>query len=126
MMFFVLSLLGIFNQRTGDVSDQNLTEFTPAGKKFNCEKYHFFRTNEIYFFSSGWTFSIWGVIYFWQGAWLIYAISRIPRKSNSGYLYISPNTLHYTVFISYVLNLALNIAWLIIWDRAHYGVSIFR
>ncbi|CAF4574866.1 unnamed protein product, partial [Rotaria sp. Silwood2] len=49
----------IFTQRTGSVSDNNLTEFTPAG----------------------WTFSIWGIIYFWQAAWLIYAITRIPRKS---------------------------------------------
>jgi hypothetical protein len=70
----------------------------------------------------GWTFSIWGVIYFWQAAWLIYAISRIPRKSNEGYLYIRPNTLHYSIFVLYALNMLLNIAWLIIWDREYVGV----
>ncbi|CAF0898512.1 unnamed protein product [Adineta steineri] len=93
---------GIFKQRTGSVSDQNLTEFTPAG----------------------WTFAIWGVIYFWQAAWLLYALSRIPRKSNTGYLYISPNTLHFIIFILYILNMGLNIGWLIIWDRGSFGWSL--
>lgn len=73
---------------------------------------------------SGWTFSIWGIIYFWQAAWLIYAISRIPRKSNIDYLYIHPNTLHFTVFIIYIINMVLNIIWLVVWDRGYFGVSI--
>ncbi|CAF4546132.1 unnamed protein product, partial [Rotaria magnacalcarata] len=72
----------------------------------------------------GWTFSIWGVIYFWQAAWLIYTISRIPRKSNINYLYIYPNTLHYSVFIFYIINMTLNIVWLIIWDRNYFGWSL--
>ena len=63
------------------------------------------------------------MIYFWQAAWLLYAISRIPRKSNAGYLYIQPNTLHYSIFILYILNMGLNIGWLIIWDRGLFGVS---
>ncbi|CAF2339460.1 unnamed protein product [Rotaria sp. Silwood2] len=85
----------IFTQRTGSISDSNLTEFTPAG----------------------WTFSVWGVIYFWQAAWLIYALSRIFRKSNDDYLYIVPNTLHFSIFICYIINMGLNIGWLILWDR---------
>ncbi|CAF0750969.1 unnamed protein product [Rotaria sordida] len=92
----------IFTQRTGSISDQNLTEFTPAG----------------------WTFSIWGVIYFWQAAWLIYALSRIFRKSNDGYLYIVPNTLHFSIFIYYIINMGLNIGWLILWDRQHFGWAL--
>ncbi|UJR33287.1 hypothetical protein I4U23_020738 [Adineta vaga] len=93
---------GIFNQQTGKISDDNLTDFTPAG----------------------WTFAVWGVIYFWQAAWLIYALSRIPRKSNAGYLYIAPNTLHFTIFIFYIINMGLNIGWLIIWDRAYFGWAL--
>lgn len=92
----------IFTQRTGSVSDQNLTDFTPAG----------------------WTFAVWGVIYFWQAAWLLYALSRIPRKSNTNYLYIHPNTLHFSVFIFYIINMGLNIGWLIIWDRGYFGWSL--
>ncbi|CAF2017737.1 unnamed protein product [Rotaria magnacalcarata] len=92
----------IFNQKTGSVSDQNLTEFTPAG----------------------WTFSIWGVIYFWQAAWLIYALTRIFRKSNTGYLYIEPNTLHFSIFIFYIINMGLNIGWLILWDRTYFGWAL--
>ena len=37
---------GIFTQRTGNVSDQNLTDFTPAGKfyqSFQEQKYGFLR-----------------------------------------------------------------------------------
>ncbi|CAF1170059.1 unnamed protein product [Adineta ricciae] len=93
---------GIFKQATGSVSDDNLTDFTPAG----------------------WTFSVWGVIYFWQAAWLIYAVSRIPRKSNVGYLYIAPNTLHFIIFIFYIINMGLNIGWLFVWDRAHFGWAL--
>ena len=84
------------------MSDENNTEFTPAG----------------------WTFSIWGIIYFWQAAWLLYAISRIPRKSNEDYLYIVPDTLHYFVFVFYILNMVLNISWLFLWDREYFGVRI--
>ncbi|UJR13913.1 hypothetical protein I4U23_000919 [Adineta vaga] len=93
----------VFTRQTGRVSDQNPTEFTPAG----------------------WTFSIWGIIYFWQAAWLIYAISRIPRKSNVDYLYILPNTLHFTVFVLFIINMGLNITWLILWDRGYFGWSFF-
>ncbi|CAF0895098.1 unnamed protein product, partial [Didymodactylos carnosus] len=88
--------------RTGSVSDNNRTEFTPAG----------------------WTFSIWGLIYFWQAAWLLYAISRIPRKSNVDYLYKYPNTLHYTVFIFYIINMALNCIWLVLFDRVEFGWAL--
>ncbi|CAF1200964.1 unnamed protein product [Didymodactylos carnosus] len=93
---------GIFSQRTGNVSDNNRTEFTPAG----------------------WTFSIWGLIYFWQAAWLLYAISRILRKSNIDYLYKYPNTLHYTIFIFYIINMSLNCLWLVLWDRLEFGWAL--
>ncbi|CAF1440984.1 unnamed protein product [Rotaria sp. Silwood1] len=91
----------IFTHRTGSISDNNLTEFIPAS----------------------WTFSIWGIIYCWQAAWLIYAITRIPRKSYINYLYIVPNTLHSSVFIFYIINMILNIGWLFIWDRGYFGWS---
>ncbi|CAF1291724.1 unnamed protein product [Rotaria sordida] len=92
----------IFTQCTDSVSDNNLTEFTPAG----------------------WTFSIWGIIYFWQAGWLIYAITRILRRSNTSYLYIVPNTLHFIVFVFFIINMILNIGWLFIWDRGHFGWSL--
>ena len=64
------------------------------------------------------------MIYFWQFAWILYAISRIPRKSIYGFLYIEPNTLQFTVFVFYSFNMALNIAWLFLWDRLYFGVSV--
>lgn len=72
---------------------------------------------------AGWTFSIWGLIYFWQAAWMIYALSRVVRKSSAGYLYLTPDTLNPAVFILYITNLLLNIVWLILWDRGYFGVG---
>ncbi len=119
LSYIKIILLGIFTRSTGSVSDQNLTDFTPAGKLINRIKEKIIYPSD----NQGWTFAIWGVIYFWQAAWLIYALSRIPRKSNTGYLYIQPNTLHYSIFMFYILNMGLNIGWLIIWDRAYFGVG---
>lgn len=46
-LFFVFQ--GVFTQRTGDVSDQNLTEFTPAGKN-ELEKTKYFQRNILLVF----------------------------------------------------------------------------
>lgn len=75
-------------------------------------------------FHLGWTFSIWGIIYFWQAAWLLYAVSRIFRKSKKNYLYLEPDTLPWYVFGFYIINLILNIIWLVVWDREEFGVRI--
>ncbi|CAF3755089.1 unnamed protein product [Rotaria sordida] len=93
----------LFTQRTEGISENHLTEFSPAR----------------------WTFSIWGIIYIWQALWLIYAVTRIPRKSNISYLYIVPNTLHFVVFVFFIINMILNIGWLFIWDRGYFGWALF-
>jgi hypothetical protein len=46
----------------GDQSDKYYLEVTPAG----------------------WTFSIWGFIYAWQAAWVLYSIINIFRKTPEG------------------------------------------
>jgi hypothetical protein len=110
-----------FDKSTAQVSDENPTEFTPAGP----------------------TFSLWGLIYTWQVkekrslidvrrkfslrfvqlAFLIYSIVNIWRKTDDGYFYIHPYTLHVAIFILFIANILLNSFWLFLWDRLKFGVS---
>ncbi|KAG9283315.1 hypothetical protein AMEX_G2070 [Astyanax mexicanus] len=86
---------GPFLRKTANISDQYNTQITP----------------------SGWTFSIWGVIYFWLTALLIYIVSTIFRRNAYGQMYCSPAVLPYGFFISWTVNILINIAWLLLWDR---------
>lgn len=52
----------LFNSSVGDISDKYATDVTPAG----------------------FTFAIWGIIYFWQTAWTLYALSAIFRRNSKG------------------------------------------
>ncbi|XP_077411116.1 uncharacterized protein LOC144040625 [Vanacampus margaritifer] len=105
LMFYVVSLVfnglsvlgvGPFSTTTGNVSDVFVTEITP----------------------SGWTFSIWSVIYVWLTLMIIYILANLCRKNAYGYVYCSPPVLPYGFFICWCLNLCFNIAWLLVWDRA--------
>ncbi|XP_049614424.1 uncharacterized protein si:ch211-161h7.5 isoform X1 [Syngnathus scovelli] len=93
-----LSVMGVgpFSTTTGNVSDVFVTEVTP----------------------SGWTFSIWSVIYVWLTFVIIYFLANLCRKNAYGYVYCSPPVFPYGFFICWCLNLCFNIAWLLVWDRA--------
>ncbi|TSK98421.1 hypothetical protein Baya_5335 [Bagarius yarrelli] len=95
--FNVLSARGFdpFLMSTGNISDKYNTQITP----------------------SGWTFSIWGVIYFWLTAMLIYIVSTIFRRNAFGPMYCSRPVLTYNFFICWILNILFNIIWLLLWDR---------
>ncbi|XP_077592564.1 uncharacterized protein LOC144209888 [Stigmatopora nigra] len=97
LVFNSLSVLGIgpFSTTTGNVSDLYVTEITP----------------------SGWTFSIWSVIYVWLTLMIFYILANICRKNVSGFVYCSPPVLPYGFFICWCLNMCFNIAWLLVWDR---------
>ncbi|XP_051971065.1 uncharacterized protein si:ch211-161h7.5 [Xyrauchen texanus] len=66
---------------------------------------------------SGWTFSIWGVIYTWLTLMHAYILSTTCRRTAYGPMYCSPAVLPYGFFISWILNMLLNIGWLLLWDR---------
>ncbi|XP_046345886.1 uncharacterized protein LOC124128680 [Haliotis rufescens] len=87
--------IGVFLNSTGDISDVFYIEITPAG----------------------WTFSIWGLIYAWQAVWIVYSLVRICRKSPEGPLYLNPVLLPPAFFGMYILNMFLNISWLLLFDR---------
>ncbi|MCI4391561.1 hypothetical protein PGIGA_G00135850 [Pangasianodon gigas] len=86
---------GPFLMTTGNISDTYNTQITP----------------------SGWTFSIWGVIYFWLTAMLIYIVTTIFRRNAFGPMYCSRSVLPYGFFICWILNILFNISWLLLWDR---------
>ena len=73
---------------------------------------------------AGWTFSIWGVIYAWQAAWIVYALTTLCRQGADGYLYYSPPVMSPLMYTSYMLNNLLNIGWLLTWDRQILPLSV--
>ena len=96
-MFSVLSVsVGIYANNTGTISDAYPTGLTP----------------------SGWTFSIWGIIYLWQALWLVYAVSTLFRRGVDGYLYYSPDILPAYIYICYMINNITNVVWLVVWSQA--------
>ena len=76
------------NATTGEVSDKFYIEITPAG----------------------WAFSIWGLIYAWQTAWIIYSLTLLCRVGSQGL--ISP-----VLLLVYAVSSVVNIGWLILWSR---------
>lgn len=85
----------IYQSNTGDISDKYYIEITP----------------------SGWVFSIWGVIYTWQAVWIVYSIVNLFRKSEKGPYYTFPVLLPVPYFVIYLVNLVLNIGWMLSFDR---------
>ena len=82
------------NDTTGNVSNKFYIEITPAG----------------------WAFSIWGLIYLWQAAWIIYSLTLLCRKTATDV--ISP-----VLLVVYAVASVVNIAWLIVWSRELIQVS---
>ncbi|WAR04414.1 hypothetical protein MAR_019783 [Mya arenaria] len=92
---------GVFNNRTGDISDAFYLEVTPAG----------------------WTFTIWGFIYAWQAAWLVYALVTICRRKVGTYVYLMP-VFPSVLFFAYIFNNVSNVAWLFAWDQMKLAIAL--
>ncbi|XP_032632446.1 uncharacterized protein LOC116822575 [Chelonoidis abingdonii] len=88
---------GVFLNTVGNVSNKYNTDFTPAG----------------------WTFLIWNVIYVWQFAWLGYVLSGICRRNELGWVYTEPDLLPISFYLVWILNNAINVGWLFLWDREY-------
>ncbi|CAH1243961.1 Hypp7173 [Branchiostoma lanceolatum] len=86
---------GLFLSTIGNVSDKYDNEVVP----------------------SGWVFSIWGFIYAWNLAWLIYVTACLFRKHSGGYFYVTPELFPPAFYVIWYVNNFLNIAWLFVWDR---------
>ncbi|XP_053919615.1 uncharacterized protein LOC128851832 isoform X1 [Cuculus canorus] len=88
---------GLFRTTPGNISAKYTTDFTPAG----------------------WTFLIWNIIYAWQLAWLLCALSGICRRNELGYVYVKPDLLPIPFYVVWILNNGLNVGWLFLWDREY-------
>ena len=96
--------LGVFKERTGDVSNRFEVDITPAG----------------------WTFSTWGIIYAWTGLWLFYnAVLIFIRSDTVGKLYQNPPVFTIAFHLIIFFNFSLNIAWLFTWDGLKFGLGFF-
>ncbi|KAJ8012293.1 hypothetical protein DPEC_G00067160 [Dallia pectoralis] len=87
---------GPFHSSTGNISRKYETDITPAG----------------------WTFSIWGLIYTWLTFMLIYIISFLCRGS------WCLSVLPYGFYLSWIVNMALNMTWLFLWDGEHMTAAL--
>ncbi|XP_053198844.1 uncharacterized protein si:ch211-161h7.5 [Scomber japonicus] len=105
LLFFIITVVfnalagpGIypFLRSTGNISDEFTTQITP----------------------SGWTFSIWSVIYAFLASVLAYVLSGLCRKNAYGYVYCSPAILPHGFFFTWCLNMGFNVGWLFLWDRS--------
>lgn len=98
-----LPSIKIFKSVTGNISDRHPVDITPAG----------------------WTFSTWGIIYTWQGLWLLFnvVIIFIKNANGDGYLYQTPLVLSPVVHLIYLSNLGFNIAWLFLFDSELFSVG---
>ena len=76
------------NATTGGASNKFYIEITPAG----------------------WAFSIWGLIYAWQAAWIIYSLTFLCRKS-------TPELISPVLLVVYAFASFANIGCLIVWSR---------
>ncbi|GAA6214988.1 uncharacterized protein LOC108881602 [Lates japonicus] len=104
MVFTALAGTGIypFLSSTANISDEFVTQITP----------------------SGWTFTIWSIIYTFMALVLLYLLSGIFRKNAYGYVYCSPPVLPLGFFVAWCLNLGLNTGWLLLWDRRFMSAAL--
>ncbi|XP_030840730.1 uncharacterized protein LOC593118 [Strongylocentrotus purpuratus] len=93
--------LGLFRSSIGNLSNLYPTPVTPAG----------------------YTFAIWGLIYSWFAAWLVYVITTLFRTNDKGPVYLNPPTTSPAFLIAVFLNLTFNVTWLFAFDRTTFILS---
>ncbi|XP_078720098.1 uncharacterized protein LOC144936810 isoform X2 [Lampetra fluviatilis] len=85
---------GLFRNTTGAISGRYSLGVTPAG----------------------WTFSIWGFIYAWNALWVAHTLSALCRRGQEGPLYAEASATPPAFHLIWLLNNAINVAWLFLWD----------
>ncbi|XP_071491950.1 uncharacterized protein [Diadema antillarum] len=64
-------------------------------------------------------FSIWGLIYLWTLAWLIYMLTTLCRRNSQGPTYLNPPVVTIPFLTIFCMNNAASICWLFLWDREY-------
>ena len=85
----------IFPRTQGEISGTNQTEITPASS----------------------TFAIWGFIYLYQAAWILYSITWLWRGDS--------DILPPWFYLSYSIGNISSVCWLIVWSRGHLTSAFF-
>ncbi|XP_072043714.1 uncharacterized protein [Amphiura filiformis] len=86
---------GLFKNGMSAVSDEFPLDITPAD----------------------FTFIIWGLIYIWQAAWIIYVLTSLCRRNQYGAVFTNPPIVTPFFLMSFCLHLWFNIMWLFLFDR---------
>lgn len=97
VMNVLANTLPINGQNTGDISDQYPNLFQP----------------------SGFTFSIWGIIYLLLGAYSIFQLTRIGQVETE-----TIQKTFFTVNILFSISSLANISWLLFWHHNKIGLSM--
>lgn len=84
------------NATTGGVSDKFYLEITPAG----------------------WAFSIWGLIYSWQAAWIIYSLTLLCRN-------YAPKVISPILLVLFSLASISNGSWVVVWSHEWIQICSF-
>ncbi|XP_043923062.1 uncharacterized protein LOC122798300 [Protopterus annectens] len=71
-----------------------------------------------------WTFSVWVIIYSWNGLWLVYSLSTLFRRNKLGPVFCKPDILPIEFYIIWCCSNLFHIAWLILWDREYITVAM--
>ena len=76
------------------------------------------KDNPVDILPAGWTFSIWIVIYSWQGAWILYAWTFVFSCRSSAIVPINK-----AIHALFVLSCALNITWLYLFGNEKFTAA---
>lgn len=74
------------------------------------------KDNPVDVLPAGWTFSIWIVIYPWQGLWLLYAWIFVFKSS-------AINPISKLVLVIFIISCGLNITWLYLFGNEKFTAS---
>ena len=85
----------LFPRTIGNVSHEHLTEITPSDS----------------------TFAIWGFIYAFQTAWIIYSLTLLCRKDAADILPVA-------FYIFFITSCICNVFWAVFWVREEFGLSL--
>ena len=71
-----------------------------------------------------WHNAMWIVVFIWQFAWLLYALTTLCRTGTDGYLYCRPHYMPTSVYIIFILNNALIVTWTLLFDRKEMVAAV--
>nr|XP_039254827.1 uncharacterized protein LOC120331753 [Styela clava] len=91
----------LFRNSVGEVSRRYETDITPAN----------------------YAFGIWNLIFLWEAAWVLFAVSSIWRTTAEGPILMNPDVLPMEFYIFWILSCVFYVGWLFLWDREYLLIA---